>query len=554
MSQEYTPVDWVDETTSQQGTLINAERLDQMQTAHHYADGFEEVDAIPTEDPGVDYHKIVYCTADTTFYRWDGTQWTADIDEETKQLLDQEIARATAAEGELAQDIEDEATARAQADTALGERITAEAGAREGADTALGARIDAEAEDRADADRQIWAQFGSLNSQVIPMYPGSSTPTIHHSIMANNGLIENLTSVVDGLTYDLGQEVTNRENADTQLAADITAEVQARAAAIASLQAGVYTKTEADNLLAAKADKATTLAGYGITDAVTLGTQQEITANKTFNGAVYFDGRFELKQNNPYAHIVNSGYVKGTAPSSNKISDIRFEDSSSNPMAKITHTMFSDGDGTLRLATSNAADNNSGELVIGATAGGQHFVRASYRDYAPGNTGDVATIGTLDQYAPMVRTSGNQEIGGNKTLTGLTDLSCTRLVPTGGSGYKILYRFKSDHTQTLFITGGRTIVVAQVHRGGGYKKVLATAGRDYSTTPWLWSVKDATTGEYYLVCHGLYSATMNVHFVNSFQYGTVYPHQDDIEIIDQSTSDPTTDTRWETVTEVGNYD
>lgn len=99
MSQEYTPVDWVDETTSQQGTLITAARLDQMQTAHHFTDGFEEVDAVPTADPGVDYHKVVYCTADATFYRWDGEVWTADIDEETKHLLDQEIARAEHAEG-----------------------------------------------------------------------------------------------------------------------------------------------------------------------------------------------------------------------------------------------------------------------------------------------------------------------------------------------------------------------------------------------------------------------------------------------------------------------
>lgn len=78
MTQKYDKVVWQDETTSQQGTLINAERLDQMQTAHHYADGFEEVDEVPTEDPGVDYHKVVYCTADTTFYRWNGEEWTKD--------------------------------------------------------------------------------------------------------------------------------------------------------------------------------------------------------------------------------------------------------------------------------------------------------------------------------------------------------------------------------------------------------------------------------------------------------------------------------------------
>lgn len=92
MSQEYTPVEWVDETPTTQGTTINKQRLDQMQSAHHYADGFEEVDSIPTEDPGVGYHKIVYCTADRTIYRWDGSEWTKDIDDATKALLDAHIA------------------------------------------------------------------------------------------------------------------------------------------------------------------------------------------------------------------------------------------------------------------------------------------------------------------------------------------------------------------------------------------------------------------------------------------------------------------------------
>lgn len=87
MSQEYTPVTWVDEGEGTPGTLINKARLDQMQTAHHYADGFEEVDTIPTADPGVDYHKIVYCTVDKQFYRWTGSAWEKDIDDDTKALL-----------------------------------------------------------------------------------------------------------------------------------------------------------------------------------------------------------------------------------------------------------------------------------------------------------------------------------------------------------------------------------------------------------------------------------------------------------------------------------
>ena len=110
MSQEYEPVTWQDETTGQQGTLINAERLDQMQTAHHYADGWEEVDAVPSGDPGVDYHKVVYCTADSTFYRWNGSAWTKDIDDVTKAELDAEIERATLAEEALDSAKADKAT------------------------------------------------------------------------------------------------------------------------------------------------------------------------------------------------------------------------------------------------------------------------------------------------------------------------------------------------------------------------------------------------------------------------------------------------------------
>jgi len=98
MSQQYTPVDWQDPTGSNPGTLINKARLDQMQSAHHYADGYEEVDTPPTASPGVSYHKVVYCTSDSAFYRWDGSAWAKDIDDVTKAELDAEVLRAKAAE------------------------------------------------------------------------------------------------------------------------------------------------------------------------------------------------------------------------------------------------------------------------------------------------------------------------------------------------------------------------------------------------------------------------------------------------------------------------
>lgn len=93
MSQEYDPVEWVDETPTTPGTIINKARLDQMQSAHHYADGFEEVDTVPVADPEVGHHKVVYCTADDCFYRWSGSAWDKFI---TSQYIhDQGIASAT---------------------------------------------------------------------------------------------------------------------------------------------------------------------------------------------------------------------------------------------------------------------------------------------------------------------------------------------------------------------------------------------------------------------------------------------------------------------------
>lgn len=162
-------------------------------------------------------------------------------------------------------------------------------------------------------------------------------------------------------------------------------------------------------------------------------------------------------------------------------------------------------------------------------------------------------IDRINEYAVGL-TSNQDNILGNKNFKGLITLTMSRIGYTGGSGYNILYRFKNNHTQTLLITGGRTIIIAQVSAGGGYKGQVFTSGRDYKTPSWLWVVTDATTGDHYLVSRGMYSATMNVHVINSFQYGSVYPYQDDIEAVNQSTDDPTTDTRWSNVMEVVNYD
>ena len=283
MTQQYTPVAWQDETTSQQGTLINAERLNQMQTAHHYADGFEEVDAVPTADPSVAYHKVVYCTADSTFYRWDGTEWTKDIDDETKALLQQEIARATQADSQLNQRVDDEhdarvdaeaaihdritdeatelaqritteASTRYTADTALGTRITNETSARETADTNLGNRITAEATARAEADTLLGGRIDTeqaraeaaeqANAQAIAnTYTKAEADTLLAG-KASTSTVQTLDTRVDTLESAVA-DTYNKSQTDTLLAGKAD-------------QATTYTKTETDTLLATKANTSTT--------------------------------------------------------------------------------------------------------------------------------------------------------------------------------------------------------------------------------------------------------------------------------------------------------
>lgn len=91
--------------------------------------------------------------------------------------------------------------------------------------------------------------------------------------------------------------------------------------------------------------------------------------------------------------------------------------------------------------------------LAGATFTGQ--VNASgQRAYAPGNTTDVATIGTLDAYTPMVRTTGTQAITGRKDFTGgalgicldvkSTNIDVTETVGTPSSGAMLRFVDKND--------------------------------------------------------------------------------------------------------------
>ena len=103
----------------------------------------------------------------------------------------------------------------------------------------------------------------NLNGTELTIVDSAATSAIAGEIARAQGAESAITSA-------LSAEVVARQSADTALETAISGKADASA---------VYTKTEVDNALSGKADTATTLSGYGITDAYTkTETDNAITA------------------------------------------------------------------------------------------------------------------------------------------------------------------------------------------------------------------------------------------------------------------------------------
>ena len=386
--QQYTPVAWQDETTSQQGTLINAERLNQMQTAHHYADGLEETDTVPTADPGVAYHKIVYCTADSTIYRWDGEAWTADIDDPTRELLEEH-----------------------EADHANPHQVTK-------AQVGLG-----NADNTSDQNKPVsTAQAAAI--KLVQDYldaheANHSNP--HQVTKAQVGLgnADN-TSDADKPISTATQTALNAkaDKSDTYTKAQVDTALATKAD-----KATTYTKTETDTLLGAKADQATTYTKSEVQTYVSNALDGYLpmvrtSGNQTLGG---------IKTTTQFWQTA-SEYAKGesTRHASNVL---RTVDKNNSEVLRILAFFNTDGSTEPAVVYKDSNDASQTESLrylvhkvgnesIGGdkTFAGQ-MLATGQRAYSAANTDDVATIGTLDQYTPMVRTTGNQTIGGTKTFT-----------------------------------------------------------------------------------------------------------------------------------------
>lgn len=174
--------------------------------------------------------------------------------------LNAEIARATAAEGDLASDISAEESARISA-------VSAEATARANADTALDGKITTEKNrvdailDAADADKDTFAEIVALINSVDTTNDSAFAGYVLSNDAALASEVTNRTNAdtalggridtVETAATALASRVTTAESDIVSLGSDITAEETAR---IAAVSAEASSRASADTTLQSNID------------------------------------------------------------------------------------------------------------------------------------------------------------------------------------------------------------------------------------------------------------------------------------------------------------
>ena len=513
MSQEYTPVVWVDETENQVGTVINKARLDQMQSAHHYADGFEEVDAVPTADPHVDYHKVVFCTADTTFYRWDGTQWVKDVDDSTLALLQAHEADhnnphvVTKTQVGLG-NVDNKGTVSSWQSTPDNDHIPTEKLVKDGLD----AKVD---------DSQIVSAFQGTpdnthiasekltkdsldakldDSQLVTSWSGTVSDT--------NIPSEKLTK--DSLDLKINTSAIVSAWQVTPDDSHIPSEKLVKTYIDTSLTDGSVTKIGTATV---GGDLKPVYLNAGVPTAVANDFVDVSTNNQSISGSKIFTNGLTVQASsypNIYvkdtdSHIGDNisaemGAVVGRDGDDKRLGEVRFIKN------------YNSTDGEISIAQLNTYKPNNlssaERLQLRNSNNSGAWAQAPYRTYNPSNTSDIVTIGSLQASSDVVHTVNAETVNGLKTFTGdlTTMLSCASgiriqikhnemdgTIPSADQSCYIMFSGKNDNYVRGSVgygvntTGdGYMYLSARRYNNAGTKTfrfVSANNGDGYATTP-----------------------------------------------------------------------
>ena len=135
-----------------------------------------------------------------------------------------------------------------------------------------------------------------------------------------------------------------------------------------------------------------------------------------------------------------NGIANNTStPTSQSDLSIKYVANNEDQLSNIIVRTYTNGDRAIRVVLNNTSGGSTTYNLFNALADGTtYYMQGPDRGYNSANTHDIATIGTLDAYTPMVRTSGNQTIAGVKTFTN------TPIISYSGAGGT--YAIEIDNT------------------------------------------------------------------------------------------------------------
>lgn len=158
-------------------------------------------------------------------------------------------------------------------------------------------------------------------------------------------------------------------------------------------------------------NKPTTVAGYGITDAVDIGSPQTITGSKSLTSATILE-----KTGLVVAMDGTDSY--NTAPASQVAERVRYRDVNDQEQASIDFDHNTDGSKRISLYLRGQSGNWQGiPFRVVKDASDNEFCLAPVRTYNPSNTNDIVTIGSLQASSDVVHRTGNETVAGIKTFS-----------------------------------------------------------------------------------------------------------------------------------------
>ena len=241
------------------------------------------------------------------------------------------------------------------------------------------------------------------------------------------------------------------------------------------------------------------------------------SGDETIEGLKTFKGSSNISR---LLYLQSANIETGVLPASTRYETIEFVDKNTTPstlnrMGEMGYLITNAGLSAVYLRAYKYDGSSYGQLALCTNAEGNRYVTIPTRGYNAGSayTDDVATIGTLDAYTPMVRTTGTQTVLGMKRLWTVTYQGGITASSADAGTYTVL-----TDLGIKIGTSGVHVGLSIMGRTGGYDGFISitsdengitgvtAVGTNVGGTSTTIGVCYDTDGELYLVARRLTSA------------------------------------------------